>query len=60
MRESRDLHNAFVYAKTSGKAEGEVEKAIEVARNGLALGLSIEQIAKLTGLDEDFIRELRE
>ncbi len=58
MRESRDLHNAFVYAKNTGVEEGEVKKAVEVARNGLTIGLSIGQIAQLTGLPEDFIRGL--
>ena len=41
-----------------GRAEGERNKALETARNALAMGLSVEQTAKLTGLSEDEIRGL--
>jgi predicted transposase/invertase (TIGR01784 family) len=49
------------YEKTlmSGKyAEGRAEEKIEIARNLLSLGISIENIAKSTGLTEEGIKRL--
>jgi len=39
-----------------GEAKGKAEKAIEMAKNCLADGMSIEKIARLTGLSEEEIR----
>ena len=44
--------------KEAGLVEGEHKKAIETAENLLAIGLSIEQIAKATGLSIEDIKEL--
>ena len=41
-----------------GKAEGANEKAIEVAKKMLSMGLSIEQISEATGLSIDDLRKL--
>ncbi|MDR0677820.1 MAG: Rpn family recombination-promoting nuclease/putative transposase [Holosporaceae bacterium] len=42
-----------------GKVEGALKAKTETALNALAMGLSIEQISKLTGLSEDEIKKLR-
>ena len=44
--------------KSEGLAEGELKKAIEVARNLVAMGLSVEQIAEATNLTEKQVRGL--
>ncbi len=41
-----------------GKSEGRVEEKIEVAKSGLNMGLSIEQVSKLTGLSLEEIAKL--
>jgi len=41
-----------------GVAEGAEQKAIETANEALKMNLSIEQIAKLTGLSEEKILQL--
>ena len=41
-----------------GRQEGERQKSIQTAYNLLEIGLSIEQIAKATGLTEKDIRDL--
>jgi predicted transposase/invertase (TIGR01784 family) len=42
-----------------GKAEGKAERTIEVARNLLQFGLSLDQIAKATGLACEEIESLK-
>ena len=44
--------------REEGREEGERQKAIATAQNLLEMGLSIEQIAKATGLNEKDIRSL--
>lgn len=46
------------YAKTEGKTEGEKLKTMEIAKNAKALGLSIEQIQKLTNLTKEEIEQI--
>ena len=50
----RDLKNsldtAFEEGKIEGKIEGEVSNAIEVIKKGYSEGLSVEVLAKLTGM----------
>ncbi len=57
-----DNLSAIHYAKEEGLAEGlekgEHKKAIETAKNLLAIGLSIDQISKATGLSIDEIKLL--
>ncbi len=45
-------------AREEGLAEGEYKKAVETAKNLLAMNLSIEQISKATGLSIDIIKEI--
>ena len=44
--------------KTLGIAEGSRQKALETAKNLLQFGLSVENIAKATGLSQAEVREL--
>ena len=39
-----------------GRAEGEQKAKLEMVRNALDMGLTLEQTAKLTGLSEEVIR----
>ena len=43
-----------------GIAEGEHKRALEAARNALAMGLSAEQAAQITGLPLDEVQALQE
>jgi len=45
-------------AKVVWYEEGQEEKAMEIARNALAKGLSIEVIHDITGLDKEAIKRL--
>jgi predicted transposase/invertase (TIGR01784 family) len=62
----RDLKNSLDYAekkgeakgRAEGRAEGEKLKTIEIANNAKALGLSIEQIQKLTNLTKEEIEKI--
>ena len=42
-----------------GKAEGEAQKSLEIARNMLSMGLSAEQIVRATGLSSAAVSALR-
>ena len=48
----------IVEGKTLGIAEGSHQKALETAKNLLQFGLSVENIAKATGLSQEDVREL--
>jgi predicted transposase/invertase (TIGR01784 family) len=62
----RDLHNSLNYAREEGfekgeekgRQEGENQKAIEIAKNLLSIRLSIEEIATITGLSVEEIKEI--
>uniref|UniRef100_UPI0037BF85F5 hypothetical protein n=1 Tax=Candidatus Wolbachia massiliensis TaxID=1845000 RepID=UPI0037BF85F5 len=43
-----------------GKAEGRKEEKIEVAKNSLKAGMSIDVIAQITGLSHNEIKQLQE
>ena len=70
MTTERDLKNQFDYARKEGhalgreegRAEGRVEgsqdKAVEIARNMILLGIDVETIAKATGLAAEEIGRL--
>ncbi|KJD45136.1 Rpn family recombination-promoting nuclease/putative transposase [Paenibacillus terrae] len=45
--------------KAEGKVEGERQKAIEIARNMLNMGLEIDVIVKASGLSESEVRSLK-
>ena len=52
------LGNARLEGMEEGRAEGRAEEKNNIARKMLANGLSIEQIALITGLTEKEIKEL--
>jgi len=54
----RDQASMLEGAREEGRAEGRAEGKEEVARNLLAMGISVEVIAKATGLSIDQIRAL--
>ena len=41
-----------------GRAEGELSKSLTIARNLLAMGMSLPQIVKATGLNEEQLKQL--
>ena len=43
-----------------GRAEGELSKSLTIARNLLAMGMSLPQIVKATGLNEEQLKQLLE
>lgn len=43
-----------------GRAEGELSKSLTIARNLLAMGMSLPQIVKTTGLNEEQLKQLLE
>ena len=43
-----------------GRAEGELSKNLTIARNLLAMGMSLPQIVKATGLNEEQLKQLLE
>ena len=55
----RDLKNSLDTARDEGKLEGLIEGKIEVAKNLLSSGVSIDLIINLTGLSEDQIKKLK-
>jgi predicted transposase/invertase (TIGR01784 family) len=54
----RDLKNSLDTAREEGKIEGKIEGKLEIASRALKKGLSRREIAELTGLTEDEIRDL--
>lgn len=55
-----NLHEQDIYfkAKNEGIAQGAEQKALETARQGIALKLSLEQIVLLSGLPLETVKEL--
>ena len=58
MTTERDIRNQISFARKEGKKEGAEQKAIEIARQMLAEGLSVELIARVTGLSEEEIERI--
>ncbi len=58
----RDLQNSLDWAKEKGRAEGRAENekniAMEIAKNLLGMGMSIDNIMKATGLSQEEIVKL--
>lgn len=64
-----NIHDQDIYFKaknegieegfSQGIAQGSQEKAIETAKNFLALGFPIEQVAQGTGLSLEFLKTLK-
>ncbi|MBW4687746.1 MAG: hypothetical protein KME40_22205 [Komarekiella atlantica HA4396-MV6] len=46
--------------KTEGKEEGSQEKAHEIARNLLAEGMTVEAVARITGLSVEVVQQLQQ
>jgi predicted transposase/invertase (TIGR01784 family) len=53
-----DYYSGINYAKRTGHEEGMQEKSIQVARNALAEGSTIEFVQKITGLSREDIINL--
>ena len=53
------LYGSYVEGEEKGRAEGELSKGLEVARNLLAMGMSCSQIIQVTGLTEDQLKPLK-
>ena len=49
---------AFAQGISQGISQGSRQKALETAKNLLQFGLSVENIAKATGLSQEDVREL--
>jgi predicted transposase YdaD len=54
-----EINTRIAEGEAKGLAEGELKKAKETALNALGMGLSMEQISKLTGLSTDEIKKLK-
>ena len=54
----RDLRNTLDNAKQEGRAEGGKDKAIEIAKNLLEMGMPIDAIMKATGLSSEEVRNI--
>ena len=57
-RERYAMQKGIAEGMQKGKVEGEQQKALAVARNAFEMGMSIEDIARLTGLACDEINKL--
>ena len=55
----RDVKNCIDSAEEKGRAEGERAKAIEIAKQLLAMHLPKESITKATGLSEEELATLK-
>ena len=51
----RDLKNSLDTAEEKGRVEGRVEEKIAIARNLKSMGMSISDISRATGLQEEEI-----
>ncbi|XP_066252015.1 uncharacterized protein [Euwallacea similis] len=54
------LHEGILIGQEKGKIEGRQEEKIEVAKNSLKAGVSIDVIAQITGLSHSEISQLKE
>lgn len=54
-----DEAQALHHAKQEGIQQGVSERNIEIARNALQMGMTIDDIVKLTGLARDEIERLK-
>ena len=55
----KKIKEALAEKEAEGKAEGEINMAMQIAKNLLKEGASIDFIKKVTGLDEDTIKRLQ-
>ena len=54
----RDIKNSIDTARREGRVEGRVEEKNAIARNLKSMGMSISDISKATGLQEEEIKAL--
>ena len=54
----RDLKNSLDTAEEKGRVEGRVAETIAIARNLKSMGMSISDVSKATGLQEEEIKAL--
>ena len=59
MTTERDIQNYISYAREKGLEEGRAEGRMETARNMLADEISIDLVAKYTGLSIEQVKELK-
>ena len=59
-RRLNEQATTFNEGKRQGRVEGEKNKAIEIARNGLRKGLSVDDVAEITGLSIEEVVSLKE
>ena len=52
------LYGSYMEGEENGRAEGELSKGLSVARNLLAMGMTLPQIMKATGLNERQLKQL--
>ena len=60
LKHYRDMKNVLDTAVGEGEVKGRYEKAVEVARQCLADGLSMAQVMRYSGLSEAEIEALRQ
>ena len=54
------LYGSYIEGEEKGIAKGELSKSLTIARNLLAMGMSLPQIVKATGLNEEQLKQLLE
>ena len=52
------MYSAIETAKHEGEAKGKIEEKIEIALKAIEMGMSIEDIRKLTDLSEEQIKAI--
>jgi predicted transposase/invertase (TIGR01784 family) len=52
------IYSAQIEGERIGKIEGEKQKALDIAKNALHMGMTISEVSQLTGLGEEEIRKL--
>lgn len=58
MTTERDIRNQIRYAEKQGIEQGKEQKAIEIARNLLGLGVDVDTIVKSSGLTKEQVKSL--
>ena len=56
--EEKGIAKGIAKGRAEGRAEGELSKSLTIARNLLAMGMSLPQIVKATGLNEEQLKQL--
>jgi len=56
LKKYRDMNSALATAKMEGEMKGKIEGKIEIAKKAIEMGMSVDDIMKLTGLSEEQIK----